>query len=352
MAISRRPSMNAVAVKKRGGRRPSARPAISGSSVISASTLARLRGAHVGGRVEREGRHVETEAVRPAHVVGAHRPLGRDEVVVLSAAAWRKSLVDRLERQQAGGHPRHALARDVEVGGDEALDQQLRARDAAGEDRVHHAVRVGGRGVEVRVARHVLDLEVDLGAGEPRELEQPRRSWRSPRAVAAPRVGSGLPGLPSTSVRQARKLGERERAQLAGAVRGAVERGVVERNRNAVLAELRVHLEHEPVARSVPVGGEALLRIAAPCRSRRCHRGGREWPAWRRKPAARRRGAGPGRGRAGRRARAHDSVAVCPSLATAQYAAPVDGLYLCGGGTHPGGGVMGAWRPQLRRSAC
>jgi phytoene dehydrogenase-like protein len=31
-----------------------------------------------------------------------------------------------------------------------------------------------------------------------------------------------------------------------------------------------------------------------------------------------------------------------PSPLLAQYATPVDGLYLCGSGTHPGGGVMGA----------
>jgi phytoene dehydrogenase-like protein len=31
-----------------------------------------------------------------------------------------------------------------------------------------------------------------------------------------------------------------------------------------------------------------------------------------------------------------------PAPALAQYATPVDGLYLCGAGTHPGGGVMGA----------
>jgi phytoene dehydrogenase-like protein len=31
-----------------------------------------------------------------------------------------------------------------------------------------------------------------------------------------------------------------------------------------------------------------------------------------------------------------------PSPRLAQYATPVDGLYLCGAGTHPGGGVMGA----------
>jgi phytoene dehydrogenase-like protein len=31
-----------------------------------------------------------------------------------------------------------------------------------------------------------------------------------------------------------------------------------------------------------------------------------------------------------------------PSPLLAQYATPVDGLYLCGAGTHPGGGVMGA----------
>ena len=31
-----------------------------------------------------------------------------------------------------------------------------------------------------------------------------------------------------------------------------------------------------------------------------------------------------------------------PSRTLAQYATPVDGLYLCGAGTHPGGGVMAA----------
>jgi phytoene dehydrogenase-like protein len=31
-----------------------------------------------------------------------------------------------------------------------------------------------------------------------------------------------------------------------------------------------------------------------------------------------------------------------PSPLPAQYATPVDGLYLCGAGTHPGGGVMAA----------
>ena len=31
-----------------------------------------------------------------------------------------------------------------------------------------------------------------------------------------------------------------------------------------------------------------------------------------------------------------------PVPGAAQYATPVPGLYLCGAGTHPGGGVMGA----------
>ncbi len=37
-----------------------------------------------------------------------------------------------------------------------------------------------------------------------------------------------------------------------------------------------------------------------------------------------------------------------PSPALARYATPVEGLYLCGAGTHPGGGVMAARRPQRR----
>ena len=36
------------------------------------------------------------------------------------------------------------------------------------------------------------------------------------------------------------------------------------------------------------------------------------------------------------------AVALRPSPLRAQYATPVDGLYLCGAGTHPGGGVMAA----------
>jgi phytoene dehydrogenase-like protein len=31
-----------------------------------------------------------------------------------------------------------------------------------------------------------------------------------------------------------------------------------------------------------------------------------------------------------------------PVPGAAQYAAPIDGLYLCGAGCHPGGGVMGS----------
>jgi phytoene dehydrogenase-like protein len=31
-----------------------------------------------------------------------------------------------------------------------------------------------------------------------------------------------------------------------------------------------------------------------------------------------------------------------PVPGAAQYASPLDGLYLCGAGSHPGGGVMGA----------
>ena len=33
---------------------------------------------------------------------------------------------------------------------------------------------------------------------------------------------------------------------------------------------------------------------------------------------------------------------VRPVSGAAQYAMPLDGLYLCGAGTHPGGGVSGA----------
>ena len=261
MAISRRPSMNAVAVKNRAraqAERPARHEWVVGDQRVD---LGGVRGANVGGRVERERRHVETHAMRPAHVVGAHGPLGRDEVVVSVGRGLEEWLVERLKRQQAGGHARHALPCHVEVGGYEALDQQLRARDAAREDRVHHAVRVGGRGVEVGVARDVLDLEVDLGSGPLGVVEQradrddgcrlARRARGQRAARAAEHIGTA-----------AGQLGEREGAQLARAVRGAVQRGVVQRDRNAVLGELRVDLEHESVARGVLVRAEALLREA------------------------------------------------------------------------------------------
>ena len=35
-----------------------------------------------------------------------------------------------------------------------------------------------------------------------------------------------------------------------------------------------------------------------------------------------------------------------PSPLLSRYATPVDGLYLCGAGTHPGGGVIAAAGPQ------
>ena len=37
-----------------------------------------------------------------------------------------------------------------------------------------------------------------------------------------------------------------------------------------------------------------------------------------------------------------------PTPELARYATPVHGLYLCGAGTHPGGGVIAAARPQRR----
>ena len=37
-----------------------------------------------------------------------------------------------------------------------------------------------------------------------------------------------------------------------------------------------------------------------------------------------------------------------PVLGWAQYRTPIDGLYLCGAGTHPGGGITGGLRPERR----
>jgi len=37
----------------------------------------------------------------------------------------------------------------------------------------------------------------------------------------------------------------------------------------------------------------------------------------------------------------HQSFMMRPVHGAAQYDSPVDGLYLCGAGTHPGGGLTG-----------
>jgi phytoene dehydrogenase-like protein len=41
-----------------------------------------------------------------------------------------------------------------------------------------------------------------------------------------------------------------------------------------------------------------------------------------------------------------------PVVGAAQYATPVDGLYLCGAGCHPGGGVMGSAGRNAARVIC
>ena len=42
---------------------------------------------------------------------------------------------------------------------------------------------------------------------------------------------------------------------------------------------------------------------------------------------------------------------VRPVPGAAQYRTPLPGLFLCGAGCHPGGGVMGAGRPQCRAAS-
>ena len=71
VAISRRPWMNAPALKKRARAQPeraAGHQRVVGDHRVHAGAP---RGAHVRGRVERERRHVEAQAVRAADVVGA-----------------------------------------------------------------------------------------------------------------------------------------------------------------------------------------------------------------------------------------------------------------------------------------
>ena len=160
-----------------------------------------------------------------------------------------------------------------------------------GDHHVHDAVRRRRSvGVVVGVGRDVLDLEVDLGAGHAGELEHlGDRRDRAARRHAA--VGRPPPGLPSTSGLQPRSGAARERAHLARAGGRAVERRVVDGDRDAVAGQLGVDLEDEAVA--WPRGGRrrASPRRRSACRRRRCRRGGR---------GSRRRGrCGGGGGRAG-----------------------------------------------------
>ena len=77
------------------------------------------------------------------------------------------------------------------------------------------------------------------------------------------------------------------------------------------------------------------VRAQRPGRDRRARGAGAAGPRADLRPS--------GRHRSSRASRASTRWRSCaPSPDLAQYATPVDGLYLCGAGTHPGGGVMAA----------
>ncbi len=178
------------------------------------------------------------------------------------AAPGRESRAERADDQEAPLHVGEPLPRHVEVREPEGLDDQPRGREAGALDHVEHGVRERGRVVEVRVARLVLDLEVHARAREPRQRE--RLGQRGdPRAAPVVRAELHEVGVGPDDVRRAvgPQIGERALAHLAGARRGAVEQGIVDDHRNAVLGELGVHLQHEPAERRCLEGGQGVLAV-------------------------------------------------------------------------------------------
>jgi hypothetical protein len=83
--------MKATALKNRAGRSPQSAAGherVVGDHGVGASAAG---GAHVSGGVEREGRHIQTQAVGAADVIRRHGPLGRNEVVVVVGCRWRNA---------------------------------------------------------------------------------------------------------------------------------------------------------------------------------------------------------------------------------------------------------------------
>ena len=300
--------MKAPALKNRGGTPPERagrHPRVVGDQRVHAGAAG---GANVGRRVEREWRHVQTHAVRATDVVRRHGPLGRDEVVVVVGRRLEERLVDRLHGEQAGPDTGKALPGHVEIRRDEALDDELAARNAAREHRVHDLVRVRRRGVEVGVPRDVLDLEVHLGPGPPCVLEQRpdrddrRRPARGPGGQRAARAAEDVGPA-------AGQLRDREGAHLAACSRWcgrASRRGSppARRPRSASRpprARTRTRAAFLYAAR-LSSAKRALPFTTVPPRW--------AWmPGWRRGRAARPRGSGRARERGERPSWAHDTVA-------------------------------------------
>ncbi|CAA9537649.1 MAG: hypothetical protein AVDCRST_MAG85-4283, partial [uncultured Solirubrobacteraceae bacterium] len=136
---------------------------------------------------------------------------------------------------------------------------QPRALESSRVDGVEHRVGEAGRRVEAPLGRQVLDLEVHARvavAGEHEQLGERRdrdRLGRGRGRQLGPRQAEHVGAAAGL------QLGQRERLDRTGAVRGPVERRVVQDDRDAVLRELDVDLEHEPAGRGGAERGHRVL---------------------------------------------------------------------------------------------
>jgi hypothetical protein len=247
---------------RRGGRGEDAR----GQAGVVRDDLVDVRGAR-GAQlllgVQRVGHDLQPEGVRLRDDGRVDGPARRVPAVARGAGRGRPSGVHRLQRQQRGRQS--GAAGDVEVRRPEGLHERLADRQARRPDRLHDGLREARPRLEVAVRRLVLDLDVQPRAGLAAERED--LGERRHRLAAVRRWRRGQAGVVAGASEHVdaaalAQVGRRDRRDRPGAVRRAVEGGVVQDHRHAVRGELDVELEDEALGGRGAEGGQRVLGVA------------------------------------------------------------------------------------------
>ena len=202
------------------------------------------------------------------HVGRRDRPLRRDPLVAGLLGRRDPGVVGRLQRQPRDLRARQPLAGEVEVRRQEALDDEPPARQRVrGEDRERAVTREPSVSKSLSstftvAPRWRANFRTDSSVGIGVVLRGPLPAQRPARRA-------------DDVVRARGELLERERVELAGARRRALQRVVVQHDRDAVARHADVELEHEARARARRGTPAARSRRTSPCRRRTSRRDGR-----------------------------------------------------------------------------